>query len=221
MELKMSNPLRDQLVKNMIAQHPGEPLTVENFAPYFADLPNFDLGDDDLEQYAEAAAEQAIEFEGAPEPLAQPIKAPETVAESVKPVPGTPEEIEAATIRRLDADKTLANARVAIMAAQHDERDARNKLAKAVSAFQSGFAPITSQELRTQFVKEQQEIRRAIAAGEMPGRPGPKIGKSAVDRAAYYQRGGTPTGGGRAYARGALPASVRGRVFAPKVPSER
>jgi hypothetical protein len=128
----------------------------------------------------------------------------------------------------------LSNKRVELIVAQSAERAARAKLAAAVSAFQSGFPVLTPQDLRNQFVKEQQAIRAAIKSGEMEQpRRGAGIGKSAIDRAAYYQKfgGGPGAGGGRAYARGAAPSQARGTpnydprrgpvAAQPKLPSEQ
>jgi hypothetical protein len=125
--------------------------------------------------------------------------------------------IVAATARRLQADKDLANRRVELIAAQNAEREARATLAQAVGAFQAGFSPMTPEQLRRQHVQEQAGIREAIREGRMAPRR-PTFGKSRVDASAYYQRGGSPGGGGRAYSRGAFPASARGRTV--KVPSE-
>ena len=212
------NPLRAAMVLNVISQNPGEPIAVENLAKYLPD--NFDLGPDDLERYAEAALAEAVTTRdgGSKEPEAVAESAAEIAPEQLSEPP-TPEAIEAATLRRIAADQNIANARVAVTVAANAERVARDKLATALGVFQSGFAPITPQELRRQHVQEQQEIRRKIAAGEMPPPRHAGIGKSAVDRAAFYQRGGNPAGGGRAYARGAAPAAAYGRVVAPKVPS--
>jgi hypothetical protein len=243
-ELKMSNPLREQMVKNIIGEHAGEPITVENLAKYLPDT--FELGDDDLAPYQEVTEQQRdnlallqtltgadpasarpIEFEGEPEAITTRdggSKEPEAVAESE--APGTPEQIEAATLRRIKADQDLANKRVAVIAATNVERAARDRLAKAIGAFQSGFAPMTQQELRNQHVKEQTEIRRKIASGEMkPPRRGTGVGKSVVDRTAFYGRGGNPATGN--YRRGAYPSQAKGapnfdprRGATVKVPSE-
>jgi len=146
------------------------------------------------------------------------------VAEPEAP-PATPEAIERATARRLAADHALANARVAVIGAQNTERDARGKLAKAVSAFQSGFPPITREQLMRDMIASEQARKAAGHTSHPQSRPG----KSVVDRVAFYGRGGNPARGD--YRRGAFPSQAfgapnhdprRGAVAAqPKVPSER
>lgn len=243
------NPLRAEMVANVVRLHQREPLTVEALALYFP--PDFDLGADDLApfapievpppsaigDYVKASKEAApdVEFDAdppAPHVPGQDIGEVRVVSakanvdpasvsntEPEAPPPPTQEEINAAVERKIAAERDLPNKRVALIAAGSAEREARAKLAAAVTQFQSGLAPITPQELRSQFVKEQQAIRSAIARGEMPGRPGPKIGKSAVDRNAFYSRSTNPAHGD--YRRGSYPASARGRTVAPKVASER
>jgi hypothetical protein len=130
----------------------------------------------------------------------------------------TPEEVNAAVTRRIDSDQLVANARVDVLHAGNVERAAREKLAKAVTAFQTGLAPLTPEQLKKDYVKEQQAIRAGIASGEIPVKPRGAIGKSVVDRIASYGRGGSPAHGN--YRRGAYAASARGRTIAPKVPSE-
>jgi hypothetical protein len=227
------NPLRDQMVRNVIGQHAGEPITVENLAPHFP--PDFDLGQDDLAPY------QEVEFEGGPaEVKADPTPEPDSKALAdardaktpVSPQPRTPKEaqalaeaIEAATLRRIKSDQNLANRRVELLAAQSAERDARTKLAEAVTTFQKGFAPVTPEQLRRAHVQEQAEIRAAIKDGRLSPRKNPGSGKSVVDRMASYGRGGNPARGD--YRRGAYPSQAKGapnydprRGPVAKLPSE-
>jgi hypothetical protein len=183
------NDFRNDMVKVIIAQHRNAPLTVDGLREFFP--PDFDLGDDDLAPY------QPIEFEAEAEPTprlemqAEPIKTEVVPVAAAEPTPApTPEAIEAATLRRIASDQNLANARVAVTVAGNAERAARAKLAEAVNTFQKGFPPVTREKLVGDFVKEQAEIRRKIASGEMEPRKNPGIGKSVVDRTAFYGRGG-------------------------------
>jgi hypothetical protein len=169
---------------------------------------------------AEAKA-KAKAFNGHRERQRQPIKAPE--ADSLAPAPATPEQIEAATLRRNKAEQTLANARVAVMVAQNAERGARAKLAEAVTTFQKGFPKVTHEQLMRDVIASEQQRK---AAGH-PLRPQGQPGKSVVDRVAFYGRGGNPARGD--YRRGAFAASAKGApnydprrgAVAAKVPSER
>jgi len=203
-------------VRNIIAQNPGEAITVENLKRFLPD--DFKLGNDDLEPFA------PVEFEGEPPTPEPDSKALADARDAKPPVPMQPrtpkeaaalaEAIEAATLRRIKADQDLANRRVELLAAHSAERDARSKLAASVTTFQSGFPPLSPSELLRQHAKEQTGIRAAIKDGRLPQRR-PTFGKSRVDASAFYQRGGSPAGGGRAYSRGAYPASAYGRVIKP------
>lgn len=218
------NPLRAMMVQNIINQNSSEPMTVENLAQFFPK--DFDLGEDDLERYRQS---RPVIFEGEPEatPAATQEAAPEAVAEPEAPPPpppATPDAIEAATVRRIAADQSLANARVAVIVAGNVERAARDKLAKAVSAFQSGFAPITREMLMRDVIASEQQ-RKAAGHPLQPQQSRP--GKSVVDRLAFYGRGGNPARGD--YRRGAFPSQAkgapnydprRGAVAQPKLPSD-
>ncbi len=130
----------------------------------------------------------------------------------------TDDEISAAVARLTKAERDVAEARTLQINEDRTEKELNAKLSAAVTQFQNGFKPLSPEQLKKQYVAEQQNIRAAIARGEMPGRPGPKIGKSVVDRNAYYSRSTNPAHGD--YRRGAFPSSARGRSVAPKVPSE-
>ena len=122
--------------------------------------------------------------------------------------PATPQEIETAVLRRIQADQDLANRRSELLSAQSAERVARDALAKAVTQFQIKLAPVTPEALRRSHVAEQAAIRQAQKDGLLPQRPGPGIGRSVVDRQAYYSRGGSPARG--SYQRGAYPSQAKG-----------
>lgn len=197
------NPLRDQMVKNIIGQHPGEPVTVEHLAQFLP--PDFDLGDDDLQPYQQAAVS------GGPPDTEKRVLDPATVYEaqmSPKQAAATQEAIEAATQRRIAADQVLANRRVELLAAQDAERVARDRLATSIMTFQKGFPPMTPEQLRRAHVQEQTEIRQAIKDGRLNPRKNTGHGKSMVDRQAFYGRGGNPAHGN--YRRGAFPSQAYG-----------
>lgn len=203
-----TNPLRAMMVANIIAQNPGEPITVESLAKL---LPgNFDLGEDDLEHYRQS---RPVTFEGEPEapeqdrfdrmgeqvdpatyeprPLPDGLKNPPPIAASAEPEappPATPEAIDAAVHRRIMADQGIANARVAVTVAGNIERAARTKLAEAVTEFQNGFPKVTRETLMRDYVASEQARKAAGHPLQRQGRPG----KSEVDQSAFYSRGGNP-----------------------------
>jgi hypothetical protein len=174
----------------------------------------------EAEQSPEAIGEaEARAFNAHRESQRAPIKAPE--ADS--PAPATPEQIDAAILRRNKAEQGLANARVAVTVAGNAERAARAKLAEAVTTFQNGFPKVTHEQLMRDVIASEQQRK---AAGH-PLRPQGQPGKSVVDRVAFYGRGGNPARGD--YRRGAFAASAKGApnydprrgAVAAKVPSER
>jgi pyruvate/2-oxoglutarate dehydrogenase complex dihydrolipoamide acyltransferase (E2) component len=180
------NPRRAMMVQNIIALNSAEPMTVENLAQFFP--PDFDLGEDDLEHYRQS---RPITFEGEPEatPAATQEAAPEAASEpEAPPPPATPDQIEAATVRRIAADQSLANARVAVITAGNVERNARTKLAQAVTEFQNGFPKVTRDQLMRDMIASEQERKAAGHPSQRQGRPG----NSEVDRSAFYGRGGNP-----------------------------
>ena len=213
----MTNILRKQMVAEAVGRAVS-PITIEHVAKYLPD--DFELDTEDLAPHVPAEAE--------PAPQAQPFDwgalanrvdalqanapaAPEAEQATAEPeAPAVqPGDVEAATARRIAADSLVANARVALITAQNVEKDARTKLANAVTQFQSGFAPVTPEQLRRDHVNEQAAIRQAQKDGTLPvvGR-GHGIGKSVVDRMAAYSRGGNPAQGN--YRRGAYPSQMRG-----------
>jgi hypothetical protein len=221
------NPMRVMMVTSIIQRNQGEAFTVENLTRFFP--ADFDLGEDDLAHYRAAhpidvPPEPPIEFEGDTAPTAE---APAPAVESAKPEPEPaqpppPEAIEAAVTRRNKAEQDLANARVLQITEDNQERALRGDLAKAVSAFQSGFPPITREQLMRDVIASEQERK---AAGH-PSRPQSGPGKSVVDRVAFYGRGGNPARGD--YRRGAFSSQAKGapnydprRGAVAKAPSER
>jgi hypothetical protein len=179
------NPLRADMIRKVIAQHAGEPITVENFAPYFAEYPDFNLGADDLAPYLDAAP---IEFEGAPEPTPEPEAASEKLPEAIRDEPEapppapTPNQIEAAVIRRGEAEQNLANLRVLQMTENDTERKLCASLAKAVTDFQASFPPIT----RDTLMKDYFASERARKASGQTAQPQSRPGNSYYDRARFY-----------------------------------
>jgi hypothetical protein len=201
--------IRKQMVEQAVSQA-GPPVTIENvakFLPPAFDLDNIDLAPFvDLETVAEAPTVEPFDW-GALGARVERLQAnaQQPQAEAEPEPPATPDAIEAATRRRIAADSLVANARVAVIAASNVEREARIKLAKAVTQFQSGFAPVTPEQLRRDYVKEQAAIRQAQKDGTLPVPPRGAVGKSMIDRIAAAQRGGSLMGNFR---RGASP--VRG-----------
>jgi hypothetical protein len=175
------------------------------------------LGLDDIAPYQAQAVSHGSQLEPAEVP---PVKIkgrmldPEAAArhiaaevEAVAKAAPDPVAIEAAVQRRNEADQGLANRRVELLAEQSAERVACDKLAQAVMTFQKGFPPMTPEELRRSHVREQHAIR---AAGITPHRS-LGIGKSVIDRTAYYERhGGGPATGNRR--RGAYPSQAKGAL---------
>jgi hypothetical protein len=197
------NPLRAQMVRNVMMHHSGEPLTVEHLRQHFEQYPQFDFGQDDLDHWkAQAGIETEFEPDATAAPVSEQTPAPEVAADA-EPAPPTQADIDAAVIRRNAAELAVANGRVVLITAQNAEKAARAKLAKAVSDFQSGFQPFSHEQLARAHIASELATRQARADGLLPPRAGPGIGKSAVDRAAYYSKygHGPNAGGGNAYAR--------------------
>jgi hypothetical protein len=229
-----ANPTRVAIVKKVIEAHADEPRTVEALSKYFEEYSDenysFDFGADDIERYE--MAETPIEFtpdesEAKPETVLErarrigvdgvaPIK-----AEDAEPPVATPEEIDAALDRKIAADHDLANARSALMGAQSVEKDARAKLAKAVTQFQIGLAPMTPEQLRREWIESQQEERRQRAAQGWPEPEHGRPGKSAIDRYRFNAgRGSVNTRGGHRERLVEYPIGS-GQYFAPQSAKNR
>lgn len=124
-----------------------------------------------------------------------------------------------------DLTKAVSDAHenVARVAAElRDARDAaREARAKQANAFERWLVKVTALQNIRQYIRTEQERKQALADGRV-ALPAPPNFQSTVDAMAYHMQGGTRrAGGGGAYRRGAAPAQYRGRVVAPKVPSER
>jgi hypothetical protein len=232
------NPLRAMMVENIIHQNSNLPITVENLAPLLPDNFDLGEDDleryrerhpleaEPTPQQREAAdmvqsllSDEPIVFEGEAEQSSEAIgdaearafnahresqRAPIKAPEADSPAPATPEAIDAAIVRRNKAEQGLANARVAVTVAGNAERAARAKLAEAVTTFQNGFPKVTREQLMRDVIASEQERKAAGHPLQPQGRPG----KSAVDRQAFYGRGGNPARGD--YRRGAFPAQAKG-----------
>jgi hypothetical protein len=222
---------------NMATEN-GEPIDIEHVAKYlpgpcntlkmYEDDPNdFELGLDDLAPYlppgvvmieatpdgrpfaeAEPEAEpqqlSVTESEPEPEPDLRELWPPESVSVPVAPTPFE-----------------LGEFRLALAVAKDREAIARSRLGKSVEAYQraSGTKPPTPDELFRQHAREQNAYLADIKAGRVPAPTRSRIGASVVDRMAAAQIGsGQRAGGGRAYARKAYPATMRGQRL--KLPSE-
>jgi hypothetical protein len=253
----MENVLRKQMVADAVNRGAGSPITIEFVAKFLPD--DFELGTDDLAPYMAAEAEpeaeapfdwnalgeqvdrvrekrlaaqagQTAPTEQEAEALGEQEAAAFNSHRERQRAPVTADDIGAAMTRRLAADALVNNSRVTLITAQNVEKDARIKLADSIIQFQSGFDKLTPEQLRRDHVKEQAAIRQAQKDGTLPMRLGPGIGKSAVDRAAYFSKfgHGAGAGGGGAYRRGAYSSNERGtlntdprRGAVAKLPSER
>jgi hypothetical protein len=225
--------VRKQMIADALQSAGADaPITVEHIARFLPD--DFELEESDLAEFQPAEAEPVAQpFDWAvlknradvmrANGAAPEVQEPEAVAE---PAPVQPGDIEAATERRIKSISLVANARNAVLAATNVEREARTRLAAAVTQFQSGFASRpTPEQLRRDHVKEQQAIRAGIKDGAIePPRYGVGVGKSVVDRIAYAQRGGSHNNGN--FRRGA--STIKGAPnFDPrkgpvaKLPSQR
>jgi hypothetical protein len=221
----MSNPIRQQMTRQAVQENfnAGQPATVENVAKF---LPaDFDLAPDDLAPFIEPPTP-----EGPDKAFEANIAA---LLNGSEPAPPAPPAAPSPRAHFAEAERALGERRVDLVRAKDAEANARRKLAIAITAFQqsTGTKPMTPDELFRANAKSEHEYRMAVARGEIepPKRP-QGIGRSAVDRAAHYGRGGNPAGGGGAYRRGAYPSQYfgapnydprRGPVAQrPKLPSE-
>jgi hypothetical protein len=139
--------------------------------------------------------------------------------------PADPDTIEAATVALIQANEALASARVAENVAGRKQGEAQTRFAAAVVAFQSGFVPVTKENLAREFIASEIESRRRAAAGEIAPQEY-RVGNSVIDRQRAWARSGGPDSGrgnsGRAVVEGGkvYPQSMRG-VLIPKAPSAR
>lgn len=209
------NPTRDAFLYEAIANatEKGEPITVANLGLEWLP-PDFDLQLSELEaaQRVLAANDGAI-----PEPEAE--RPTMTLA-----------EVNSLLVAK---QNELSHARGDLLGLENRRRTAREKLGDAITFFQKGLMKITREQLQREHIRSEQELKQGVADGKIsprrsPGRPGP----SAVDRAGFYQRGGSVNSrGGNAFRRGGYGIENkgmgnadprRGAVFMPpKVPSDR
>jgi len=203
------NPLRFYMVKNIIAQNPDAPITVESLSRFLPDT--FDLGDDDLAPYIQTPE---VEFEAevvSPPPNAGVEQSSGDAVTGEQDAAGTPTlTMDEARERVRVLHEALAQARGAVMTLVNDQRHARDRLATAIAAFVSGMRPPLTREA---LVAEEIRRGRFQAKQQRESRPG----KSYVDRAAYFGRDNSAAGHVRSnlqygYRRGAMPASMRGKI---------
>lgn len=114
-----------------------------------------------------------------------------------------------------DARAHLEEAQAATRIATDRQRDCRSRLAFALAEFQRAtMQTSTFEELARQHIASENEQRRLRVEGKLPPRGGQRRLGSAVDSFAYHTRNmGRTAGGGRAFARKAFPASMRGRTI--------
>ena len=195
------NIMRDEMIRAAIneAREAGKPVTVAVLG--LEHLPSdFDLSQSELDGFL---ADEA-------EPTAVDLLTIESDAPADEP------EAEAAPAMTMDEardrlvrlNNELSQARGDVLMLASKQRDARAKLAAAITQFQTGFPKLTPTELLRQHAREQNELRAQGKTGRVrQSRPGPSV----VDQAAYYSRGGTANRGyGPKWRRGAYAADSYG-----------
>ncbi len=149
---------------------------------------------------ASPVAEQSSDSDTGGSDAAGDVPEPEAQPEPIDP--------EAASARVAMAKRNCGEAGRMVIVTKEAERTARAKLAQAVTAFQraTGAIPPSQSEVFRDYAKQQAAMRVTIATGKVQAAPSrqPVPGPSAVDRIAFYGRGGNPAGGGNAFRRGAV-----------------
>jgi hypothetical protein len=144
---------------------------------YVERLAGFEIGPSELNKFCKFRAEVLPDDEPAPV-----VKAPLRIA---------PEDPIAIAQRVAHAEERLIDARAVLQEAKRRAKDARGKLAEAITQWQLGSgAPRNFDELIRQEIAASNELRRAQAAGEIPPPP-ERIHRSTVDRVASYGIGGS------------------------------
>jgi hypothetical protein len=117
-----------------------------------------------------------------------------------------------------DAQRNLIGTQLRVQRATDGQREARGRVALALEKFQRAtMQTCTPEQLVRQHIESENQLRADRAAGKIPPRGAQRRLGSEVDRFAFYTRAnGRGAGGGRAFARGAAPASLRGRTIVPK-----
>ncbi len=111
----------------------------------------------------------------------------------------------------LEAQRRLVEVQLRCARATDRQRKARGNVALALAAFQKATMQTQTQEqLIRQHIESENQLRADRAAGKIAPRGGQRRLGSAVDAFAFHTRAmGRGAGGGRAFARGAKPASAR------------
>lgn len=125
------------------------------------------------------------------------VEAPRTHVEAQQQqrrviVPPTPDKIEVATTRMLDCQNTLANAKNYVVICQRRELDTRKTLSEKILQFQSGFAKVTPEQLKRDYIASELATRAALGGDAPP--PAVIARKSRIDQQRAYARGGEHSG---------------------------
>jgi hypothetical protein len=242
------NIVRDAFIDKAIksARASDLPLTVTSLSVGFGLPDDFGLDEKELLGFlgmmdgtngeAETAAPQdALDMLSAPMPRDGGDTVDATIA-AMAPQDAPPEAAFAPATRDeamtdiVAMRNVLAEARALVQIKTAQRKSARGRLADEIRRFQIGAgAAISTEELLRQNARDQQALRIARANGELAPAPQNQPGPSAIDRAAFYSRGGSAnTGHGPKWRRGAAGIESRGslnhdprRGPVAKLPSDR
>lgn len=204
--MSTGNEVRDGMLREAIeaVQAAGEPVTLEAVA---ARLPgDFDADRSELDAMLAAMT-----------PPDRAVGANAPTARSDKSVPKSVPTMAELQERIVKLNNDLSQARGDVLTLQSSLRTARERLAMAITSFQTGFAKVTREQLMREHIAGEQQRKARGESLNMRGqsRPGPSV----VDSAAFYSRGGSANRGyGPKWRRGAFDASQYGRRLT--VPSE-
>lgn len=213
----------DRCIRECTALH--EELTAANLNDKMtnAELALFDGGIE-----IDASSESLKNFEplhanGTGQPHDDTVRStPGPISTPVRSVPASDQAAESAvlsapppTISVAECAMAVQEAQIAYRLATDRQRDCRGRVAQALDGWQRSMRmTCTPEQLRREYLASEQEQRRL----RVEGRDGPRNAQrrlgSAVDSFAYHTRhSGRGAGGGRAFGRGAYPASMRGRII--------
>jgi hypothetical protein len=226
----MSLNLRQTYIASAIgiAIEDGTPITVESLAPLLPSdfcLEQRDIDEQPAPIMGEHAASEQLDdgdFTEPPVVDVHPSHVFEPQAEDEmkdieghKPLMVDPELASVPPdVRLVQAQDALSQARANVITCQWREQEANAVLARAITTFQSGFAPVTHERLAREHIASELEQRRLVAAGVIPPPPPQKTGNSEVDRQrAFARSSGTGSGwrnSGRAVVAGQRVYPLRG-----------
>lgn len=226
------NVLRDAAVHNAALECAvdGVPTSYGNLLER---VPFDDLGDDEAQAINEfltgeatrapqpvEAADESLRETWPPGDVSMLVQAAATFSGDLAPAepfagPAEPTR-EECNARGVELQTKLNAARAAVITLQQKLRDARGVAAKAVTEWQTGFRPITREQLVRQHIASEQQRKQDLKDGKIPPKQMPRVGNSYFDRAGAYGQGDASTfarkrmqRGGQ---RGAFPPNMRGRT---------